>query len=468
MRPRGKTLAFLALLALLAAAAAVLIAVRPGKKAPRGPQNVVVILLDTLRADHLSLYGYARPTSPQLAAFAARSQFFTDGRSQASCTFPSANSLLTSRHPFRFLGQAGGRIGIPREQRSIAEILGDNGYRTVAVSASPVVRKTPSHHNRYGGFERGFETFDEDCLMKRAACVNRKAARYLDELQGGREPFFLYLHYMDPHSAYDPPKGFRDRFTDPAPGLPPWVLRGNPLPIRRSLYGDGPKIDVAPREIAYLVGLYDEEIAYLDEQLGRLFADLERRGLLENSIVAVAGDHGEEFLEHDNILHCRTVYDTLNRTPLILHLPAVERPARLGGLAQNLDLVPTILDYLGLDPLGPAGGGALEGRSLRPLIEAGKPVNAHAFALQHTSRSVTDGRFKLIWDMAADRYELYDLAADPGEERDVLARERRAFHRLRGVLLAWLKQVEGGARTSRSLEAAEESRKELEALGYLQ
>src|SRR5687767_7381233 len=122
--------------------------------------NVLVVMLDTLRADHVGAYGYPRPTTPNLDALAARSHLFESARAQSSCTFPSVNSLLTSRYPADFLAQPGGSFGIPEGIPSLAEMLAERGWQTAAVSASPIVRATPGHHNPHGGFGRGFATFD--------------------------------------------------------------------------------------------------------------------------------------------------------------------------------------------------------------------------------------------------------------------------------------------------------------------
>ncbi len=435
------------------------------KPAPR--PNVIFILLDTLRSDRLSSYGYAKPTTPNLDAFAREGVLFEQARSQASCTFPSVNSILTSRWPIHFLGQPEGRIGIPKEYPALQEILKQSGYRTIAVTASPIVRKSPSHHNSFGGFERGFDIFDESCPSRRASCVNRRTERYLNDL--GNEPFFLYLHYMDVHSSYIPPSPWRERFVAPYRQARPWILKGNPRPIRRSLTGEGKKVVMSERDVAYMSGLYDGELAYLDDQLRLLFADLRKRGLLDSSIVVIAADHGEEFMEHGRMIHCEVLYDTSIHVPMIVRLPPGLRPqgakasGRISGLVENMDLTPTILDYLGVKPPTP-----LDGLSLRPLIENGTPLHDTSFALQYALRSATDGRSKLIFDPSTGRFALYDLATDRFEQKDVLAENRRTYSALRKKLEARMTALEGGLATEGSLDAAREGERQLKALGYLQ
>lgn len=429
---------------------------------PERPRNVIFVLVDTLRADHLGAYGYARETSPNLDAFAKQSVFFRDAHSQAPCTFPSVNSILTSRYPAAFLGQPNQAMGIPERTPSLAEILRLRGYRTAAVSASAVVRNTPSQHNPGAGFGRGFEAFNEDCVWKAAACVNRHALPILRRNSGDERPLFLYIHYLDPHGPYNPPHGHPFRFAKGHPEKA-FIRNGNPNPIGDMLYKGAPDPGVTPADLQHLIDLYDEEIAYFDSQWVHLLRALEEGGWLDDSIVVFAADHGEEFLEHGHIKHCRTVFDSSVKVPLFFHIPGVEART-LEQPVQNVDIVPTLLDYLGL----PATGLTLEGESLRPLIEKGTAEDPHQYSLSGPYRAVADGRFKLIQDLGGDAFWLFDLQKDPGETHDVLAAERRTFHRLREALGGWLAQTEGQGRADESLRKAREAEEKLRSLGYLE
>jgi arylsulfatase A-like enzyme len=422
--------------------------------APR-PRNVVFILVDTLRADHLPLYGYGRDTSPNLTALARQSLLFSAARSQASCTFPSVNSILTSRSPAAFLDQPGGVMGLPAGVPGLAEILHARGFRTVAISASPIVRKSPSRFNPGGGFARGFEIFDEECLWRKADCVTRRAR---EQLHRGARPLLLYLHYLDPHGPYAPPPGYRHRFALGHPDKE-FIRRGDPNPIANWLYKGAPDPGVTRADLSYLVDLYDDDIAFFDGQLAGLLAAIRAAGLLDDSILVFASDHGEEFLEHGHMKHCHTLFDSSVHTPLLLRIPGVAA-ATVATPVENLDIVPTLLDYLGLPP--PAGG---EGRSLRPLIAGSSPAAAPLQrSAQGALRSVSDGRYKLIQDLASRRYWLYDLQADPGETRDVLTANRPVFFHLRDALAAWLERTETAGR---GLRGSQEADKRLRALGYL-
>jgi arylsulfatase A-like enzyme len=445
------------LLAVLTAAALLLPAACARRPQPR---NVVFILVDTLRANHLGVYGYPRPTSPGLDAFARSAQFFSDARSQASCTFPSVNSILTSRAPAAFLGQPNESMGIPAQIPSLAEILKERGYRTVAVSASPVVRKSPSRFNPHGGFDRGFESFQEDCVWQPAECVNREARELLRSQD--ERPFFLYLHYIDPHGPYAPPPDYHRRFAIGHPDKD-FIRNGDPNPIANFLYKGAPDPGVTPADVQFLIDLYDDEIGHLDGQLAALLAELRASGRLDDTILVFAADHGEEFLEHHNIKHCRTVFDTEVKVPLVLQIPGLAA-RRIDQPVQNLDIVPTILDYLGV----PAKGRTFEGKSLRPLLEEGKDGDRLQYSLAGSYRSVSDGRYKLIHDLANGSFVLYDLRSDPGETRDVLPRERRAFHRLQPALTAWLAHTEGQGAADESVRKGQEELKKLRSLGYLE
>lgn len=174
-------------------------------------------------------------------------------------------------------------------------------------------------------------------------------------------------------------------------------------------------------------------------------------------------------MEHGRMIHCEVLYDTSVHVPLIVRLPPALRPrgekasARIAALVENLDLTPTILDYLGVKPPAP-----LDGKSLRPLIEDGTPLHDASFALQYALRSATDGSAKLIFDQGTGKFELHDLKSDRFEQKDVLAADRRTYFTLRKKLEARMKALEGGFATKGSLDAAREGERQLKALGYLQ
>ena len=414
---------------------------------------MILVVIDTLRADHLSSYGYSRLTSPHLDAFAAENLRFADARSQAACTSPSMSSLLTSRSPVTLLDQPRGHIGIPEGMPSLPELLKKQDYWTIAISASPIVRESPSEANRFGEFGRGFDVFHEECLMEDAACVNRVALESLDVVT---EPFFLYIHYMDVHGPYGPPVDFDRPFSKPI-NQPQFLREGRSEQIQRRWQKFGTPI--LPEHIAHLRDLYDDEIAYLDEQLGILLETLETRELLEDSIVVIASDHGEAFGERGYLGHCRLpLFEAMISTPLVMQIPGTGASGVVEGTAQNLDIVPTVLDYLGLE----FDGLELEGRSLRPLIENQLPVNPYVFAIQGVEVAASDPRFTLTFRIQEGQDRLFDRKQDPDHGEELTEGHEADRSRLRREAEAWLGTADGLAEDARRLED------ELRALGYLQ
>lgn len=429
-----------------------------GCDAPVAPKpNVVLVLADTLRADRTSLLGYARPTTPRLDVRARSGVVFEAARSQAPCTFPSVNSLLTSRAPFHFRDQPVDSWTIPPTIPTLAEILGGNGYDTFAVSASSIVRATPSKVNRTGGYGAGFATFDERCEDQDASCVTTRA---LALARAAHPPYFAYLHYMDPHHPYSPPPGWRNHFAKPRVGLGRFVLRGDPGEILTALYQRHEKRDW-PQEIAYLSDSYDDEIRYLDDALNLLLEQLPKSGDDRETIVVIAADHGEDFLEHGDLMHCRSLHETSIHVPLVMWLPGVAG-RRVATPVRNLDVVPTVLDYAGVD----AAALRLEGRSLRATIDgdaAAPPTHAEI----DTRRALVEGSTKLIYDLERGEGRLFDLATDPDEKTDLAASEPERLRALEGRLLERVTATEGGD-TRRAARLSRQAQDRLRALGYLE
>ena len=425
------------------------------------PPNIIVVMVDTLRADHMSLYGYERPTTPFIDHFTSDAMVFERARSQAACTFPSVNTLFTSRYAFDFYVQGENQMGIPAEYPTIAEVLRARGYHTIAVSASPIVRSTPSKENPNGGFGAGFDVFDESYLWGSAASVNVRALELMD---GVREPFFLYLHYMDPHGPYAPPASHQKQFAEPYDGYD-FIAAGDINPIAEMLYDNGPKLEISDRDVQHLVDLYDDEILYFDGQLEQLVASLREDGLLDRSLLVFTSDHGEEFLEHGQVGHCRGVWNTLTHVPLFIRIPGLEGGGHTDAPVQLIDVFPTLLDELGMD----AAEVEFEGASLGPLLRAGDPAMArkYAFSDQSKYRAADDGRWHFILDGVESEVTLYDLRADPLEQHDLYTHNHPEADRLGAALNQWLKDTGQWVRFDEALAASKAKEEELRALGYL-
>jgi arylsulfatase A-like enzyme len=424
------------------------------------PSLVVLVLVDTLRAESLPAYGYGRDTAPFLSRLAERSVLFENVHSQASCTLPSVNSILASRYPADFLVGATATRGVRHDLPTIASIFREAGYATLAVSASPVVTATPSQYHD-GVFGIGFDDFLEQCVGGAAACVTEAA---LDVVAAASSPLFLYLHYFDPHDPYAPPD-HGERFFDSttAPPVRDWAARGMPNDLAEAIDGMTDPIPYDDADVTRLVDLYDAEISYLDGQLERLFAGLDQLGRSIDAVVAIGSDHGEQFLEHGRLKHCKSVYEPETRVPLIMTIPSAP-PRRVRRAVQNLDITPTLLDAAGLRWRNQG----LAGQSLMPLVREGEIPGGWSYSLQNSQRALSRDRYKLVFDTATEQYEVYDLERDPAESVDLSTSEPEVLEamviQLRQVMGRADEAVGDPARTSRLLRRAEAR---LRALGYL-
>ena len=319
------------------------------------------------------------------------------------------------------------------------------------------MRATPSKVNKIGGYAAGFGTFDESCEEREAACVNERG---LALAGAAHQPFFAYLHYMDPHHPYLPPPAFRNHFAQPI-DADERTQRGDPGKVLASLYRRKEQRDWS-REVAFFSDSYDDEIRYLDVALDQMLTRIRAASDGRETLVILAADHGEDFLEHGDLMHCRTLWDTSIHVPLVMWLPGVGG-ARIATPVQNLDIVPTLLDYLGIDaqPYG------LEGRSLRAAI-AGDAAPAPVFAAQSSQRALLDGGDKLIYDLESGTGRVFDVAADPGEENDLSATLTERSHALEASLLGRVAATEGDGDTRRAARVSGQVQNRLRALGYLE
>lgn len=389
--------------------------------------NIVFIVVDTLRADRLSAYGYGRATSPHLAELAARGVRFTQCFAHSNATHPSFTTLMTGRHPLDHgvVGHLGARALDPRIP-VLAEALRAHGYVTGAVDTM----------GRW--FERGFDAYRSYVYDHRVTTTvrsgeqaNALALPLLDEFSRSGRPFFLFVHYWDPHSPYLPPPPY-DRLFEPAPADDP-LAAAHPRwrrwremapayrfwPLARYLrrwIGDAPSLEaVAAR--------YDGEVAYTDYCIGALLAHLDQCGQRDETLVVVTGDHGESLGEHGIYYDHHGLYDQQLLVPLIVQGPGLPAGAVVEGLARHLDLAPTLLDLAGLSDAMPCAGVSLRGR----IAGTAGPVTEALLACEATWQlklALRRRDWKLIKSLQPDEYgnppvELYDLAADPREERNL-------------------------------------------------
>jgi arylsulfatase A-like enzyme len=421
-------------------------------------RNLILISIDTLRADRLGCYGYGRPTTPFLDRAARAGVLFADATATSSWTYPSHASLFTGLYPGRN-GATQLKQRLRADVSSLAEWLVARGFRAAGVVSSTLFLGY--------GLERGFEALPYvDPGGPEPSQVTARALAWLAAVDRSR-PFFYLVHYLDPHSDYASLPEFEAPFREPYQGK----ATGRSDQLFQHVSGLL-RFDAA--DARHLSNLYDAGVRQQDAELEELFAYLESSGLLADTLVVLTSDHGEEFLEHGQVMHGLSQYEESVRVPLILWGPGLPRGARVGAGVSLVDVMPTVLDVLGL----PAPEG-LDGRSLRPLWEdpARVPTPRALFVEADldppgpTARTmvpgddlaVRRGGHKLVLDPATGASALYDLATDPLERADVSAAHPELVRELRAELERF--------RARRPAAAAappldEEDLRRLEELGY--
>lgn len=391
----------------------------PALVAPEKPAPLVVLyLVDTLRADHTGVYGYERPTTPELDAFARDAVVFDQAIAHSSWTKPSVASILTSLLP----GQHRAvqlRDALHSSNVTLASRLDEEGWATGAAIANSVIYGSES------AFDPGFDFFaglhgedDRRSKLVDADVVVDAALGFMRARQGF--PTFLYVHTMDPHVPYGPPPPF-DRMFEPHP------TEGHPARDPRTDF-------LEPLDRERMVAQYDGEIAYGDQEFGRFVQALKDDGVYEDALIVFVADHGEEFLDHGRWLHGRSVFDELVRVPLLVKFPGNRNGGtRVTEQVEGVDIVPTVLESMGLPVPS-----RLAGLSLTRAAEGGLPDREALSEISHrgfVAYGVRGGDDKYIRRFSPDDDELFfDLVADPAEQVNVIDDhgERVAYLRTRG------------------------------------
>jgi arylsulfatase len=442
---------------------------------------VLLISLDTLRADHLGYNGYDRPTSPFLDELASQAVVFENHFSNSNCTLPSHASMLTGLH-YATHGVFPGKTAdkkfhvLPESIPTLAQRLREAGYRTSAI-VNHEAWLNPTY-----GFDKGFDSFTTrwghapETVDEHLAALDRAAAEGLADA-----PSFSFLHFFDIHSdnwngpspcyPYQSSEELIAQFAGPRPeGFTGCIPDGACASIYLKAVSRH-RLPLPEEHLKYLVGLYDAGIAQLDGELRRLFTGLEERGLLEETLVVITADHGEEFFEHEKLLH-DGLHDEVTRIPLMILAPKRTgvTPRGVTSITQSTQITPTILDLCGQEPIG-------QSPSLAAAVMAGTtPVDERVFL----HKSVLVGRdetseFKL--SIHDGELSFYDRTQDPLEQVDLLTTPGYAqqhWERLSRLRVELLEGVRGfeelgealrqGAAASSELSPAR--RAELEALGY--
>ena len=393
----------------------------PVRARPARPGNglgVLLITIDTLRADHLGAYGYGRATSPHIDALARRGTLFERAFTFWPKTRGSFVMMMTGRRPSQN-GYSKAHPVLLDFNPTLASVLHDAGYRTAAVLDNPNLASAL-------GYARGFETYREtweerdlDSEAARTRAITEGGIRFLGEARPGR-PFFLWLHYVSPHAPYTPPPPFDRMFLDGA-------ASGPRLPAVTGFHGGIKKEWAVPGQdrLGYYVAQYDGEIASVDAEVGRVVDALARSAVAGRTVVVLTSDHGESLGEHDYYFdHGEDVFDPCLAVPLVVAMPGAPAGRRVHALASTLDVVPTILDSVKV-----SWPPDLAGTSVLGVVTGGQAEAARdrLFAQNDRNLSATfDGRFKVVatpLDSGGTRVALYDRARDPAEAHDVAGAE---------------------------------------------
>lgn len=445
-----------------------------GDRAPRPRLNVLLITIDALRADHLGVYGYPRPTSPNIDRLAGQSVTFRRAVSQWPLTSPSFAALMsgTYGHTNGLMRTTAQRM--PDRPLMLAELLKAGGYSTWAAVGNVNLA-------RVFNFDQGFDTYQELWRADDARKTARTTDVGLDLLKraSAEKPFFLWLHFFDPHARYVPPEPFDQMFVGDRYFDGSWrvsLYKGD----ETDLGGISTKVSLGREDrVAYYVAQYDAEIRYVDEQVGFLLKTLEERGLAGNTLVVLTADHGESLGDHNYFFeHGRFPYDDCVHVPLIVRAPGEPRPGEtVRSPVQSIDIVPTILDLAGL-PADPQA----EGKSLRPLLRGEHPTGDRwdyaftesGFTLDY-QRSITSERYKLVYvPDAGDRrimtgreLELYDLQADPRETRNLIDERPEVAALLKRQLWRWMANGGPAAPPPAEVRVEGQAEEQLRSLGYI-
>jgi arylsulfatase A-like enzyme len=437
------------------------------------PVNVLLISIDSLRADHVGCYGYGRETTPEIDQLASEGTVFANHVSTTSWTLPAHISLFTGQE-ISVHGVATDGFSLHPAVPTLAESLRAAGYRTAAFCSSPYM-------NPAFGFDRGFDLYhnidtekedfvdtvlpsetERDRVHRETTSprITELAENWLEE--NASEPFFLFLHFWDPHYDYDPPPPY-DRIFNPG-------YTGD-IDGRNYIHNDRVHPGMDPEDLEQIIALYDGEIAFTDRHLGMVLDKLKELDLYDRTLIIVTGDHGDEFFEHGNKGHRLTLYEEVIRVPLVISLPGKENQAgRVETTAGIIDIAPTILDRLGVFPPP-----TFQGESLLPPIKGTEP-RANRFYLAELSPALYalrgDG-LKLLHNALEDQTVVLDLNDDPGEtHRDEITSGplfehlQREFETRRRQNQKLAEEIRGGS-AGEEIRLQKRELERLRTLGYL-
>jgi len=436
--------------------------------------NVLLVTVDALRPDHLGCNKYLRDTSPTIDYLASQGIMFENAHSQSPHTHTSIASLMTSTYPIRHRSVVGSRP-LSKDAITLAEILRDNHYRTGAFVQNYWLTEKL-------GFGQGFEEYNQLGPTELSnAVVEDSIITWL--ASNDDRPFFLWLHYLEPHATYLPRRKYLDEFIPEYEGKD-WAFTNEMLTdIRRS------HKTLKPQALTYIKACYDSEIRWCDTAINRILDSLSQSGLRSRTLIVFLSDHGEEFQDHGSLGHDHTLYEELLHVPLVFHAPSVlQKNIRLSETIETVDVLPTVLEFLGIEIPE-----EVQGESLLRLIAGEDSVEPDlAFAQRYFYRreshlvSVLDYPWKMIvqvldinrsdfhnWSLDPERcqVQLYNLENDPKEQRDISVQNESKVSNLFRKLQLWAEQSQNINIIKRFDEKPledENLKEKLKSMGYLQ
>jgi arylsulfatase len=430
----------------------------------RGVPKLILISIDCLRADHVGTYGYSRETTPRLDRFAGDAVVFETAIATSATTLPTHTSMFTGFTPSEH--GASNRNMLSRSVAYLPELLAEAGYRVDGVVSGAYLAQN-------FGFERGFHSY-RAMTHPRAAETVDAALSVLDRARG--QAHFLFLHIIDAHWPYDPPAGLEERFGP--------IQTDVPSMLQKVLKQIPPE---NPAEIQQAIDLYDAELAYADQELGRFLDELEARGLYDDAFIIVTADHGEAFYEHGNWQHGWTLYDEIVHVPLVIKWPGGAFGGRIGAQVSQTDIFATVLHAAGVSPPHNramdlalfSGGAEPEGSRRYAYSEFASNPAPGELPIKHVA--IRSGTLKYIATFRTDdeaelslverlAEELYDLERDPEELHNLVDEQPSTVEGFRNGLSAYLDEARV-FRDWRQGEAVIEDdaiREHLRSLGYIQ
>jgi len=431
--------------------------------------NILLVVIDTLGAKHLGSYNPALTHSPRIDALALKGLRFSNAFATSSWTKPTIASIFTSRMPYMH-GVIGPKMKLSDKFNTIAELMSKAGFDTVGIVSHIFVAADQ-------GFAQGFAGYHQVNDPKHvhntitSELVSNQAINWLKARQATRSsrPFFMFLHYFDPHFCYQhhPDHSLTNGYAGQL----------KPNMSMKALFGRRSKF--SPDDWTYLTGLYHEEIAYTDAQIGRVLDYFQTAGLEDKTLVVLTADHGEEFGEHRSLAHTRTLYDELIHIPLIFSLPGQIRQGVSQVPVSQLDLLPTMLSLAGIDHWEQEW----QGINLTPYLLAdaqvapARDLYAEVSYVSLKNRidphkiSVRSGKYKAIFNIKTHRWQLFDLERDPGELNNIAKQQTVVLEKMKAKLSA-LELAHAGLKTLKpqaggEIEVSPEEIRNLKSLGYM-